>query len=253
MDITSELTITIPLRIDSKERTENLNAVVDFFINRSLASIILLEADINQLYFPTKHVRLSYHFIKDLNPLFHRTRYINQLLALAPTNIVGVWDTDVIVPLKQIHKGVKEVKEGIVLNFPYDGRFIFLNESQSVKLRKDVSNLKDLPIQYIGRSIGGAFIVNRDKYGQAGGENENFDGWGPEDMERVKRMEILELPISRISGELYHLYHPRGRNSTCDDPERDKRYLKILLNICRMNKQELTNYIAQNNTSKYNI
>jgi hypothetical protein len=63
----------------------------------------------------------------------------------------------------------------------------------------------------MGRSsVGGAFIVNKQRYLKGGGENENFYGWGPEDAERLKRMEILEEPTQRIEGPLFHLHHPRG-------------------------------------------
>ena len=48
-------------------------------------------------------------------------------------------------------------------------------------------------------------------YVQAGGENEHFYGWGPEDLERVKRMEILGYSVTRIKGDLYHLYHLEGK------------------------------------------
>lgn len=48
---------------------------------------------------------------------------------------------------------------------------------------------------------------------RTGGENEYFYGWGMEDMERVKRMEILGLPVSRVDGSLFHLFHYRNENS----------------------------------------
>lgn len=57
-------------------------------------------------------------------------------------------------------------------------------------------------------SVGGAFLVNKTKYLETGGENEGFYGWGPEDVERVKRLEILELPIARTKGALY-IHHER--------------------------------------------
>ena len=44
-------------------------------------------------------------------------------------------------------------------------------------------------------SVGGAFLVNKNVYIKYGGENQHFYGWGPEDAERCKRMEILGLPI----------------------------------------------------------
>lgn len=47
--------------------------------------------------------------------------------------------------------------------FPYDGRFIFLNEAMSDRIRKDVSVLEKVDATSIGMrpSVGGAFLVNR--------------------------------------------------------------------------------------------
>lgn len=65
-------------------------------------------------------------------------------------------------------------------------------------------------------SVGGAFLVNRKVYLKAGGENEHFYGWGPEDTERVY-----------------------GINSGFDCGVRDKQNLQALIDTCRMTKAEL--------------
>jgi hypothetical protein len=88
-------------------------------------------------------------------------------------------------------------------------------------------------------SVGGAFLVNKEKYLLAGGENENFYGWGPEDVERVKRMEILEYPIPRSKGSCYHLYHPRILETGVNKEELLTHNQKMLLNTCNKTKEEL--------------
>ncbi len=256
MDITKELTIVIPVRIDSKEREKNLNTVLSFFLHYTYAAIIILEADTKQYYnYSTITDRLSYQFLKDNNPVFHRTRYINLLIKKSKTNIIGIWDSDVLVDQSQIIKAIIEIKKGTTMSFPYDGRFIFLNLEQSITAREDFYSFKKIFIKqnmqsnFNRPSVGGAFVINREKYIEMGGENENFYGWGPEDVERVKRMEILEEPISRIKGELYHLYHARGINSGSDNGIRDIYCLKELIKICKMNREELLSYI---NSKKWN-
>lgn len=250
MDLTSELTIVIPVRIDSKERKENLDVVLFSLLNTTNAFIIILEADTEQRYYCNEiNNRLNYLFVQDNNPIFHRTHYLNNLLNLSKTNIVGVWDTDVILDGSQINEAVKAIKNGITFCYPYDGRFLFLGIEQSNKIRKDVLTfLHDKPCSEletlcIGRpSAGGAFVVNKQRYLKDGGENENFYGWGPEDAERLKRMEILNEPIKRIQGFLFHMYHPRGINSTCG-LERDKNNIQELIKICQMRKDQLQEYI----------
>ena len=51
MDVTSELTIVIPVRIDCKERKENLDAVLYSLLNATDAFIITMEADTEQRYY----------------------------------------------------------------------------------------------------------------------------------------------------------------------------------------------------------
>lgn len=83
-------------------------------------------------------------------------------------------------------------------------------------------------------------LVNKTKYLEAGGENEGFYGWGPEDAERVKRLEILELPIARTKGLLYHLHHERKPDIGVDNRKKAQHNQKVLLNTCRQSKEELT-------------
>jgi len=255
VDITKELTIVFPVRIDCVERKENLEVVLSSLLEMTNASIIVLEADTEQRYIISNN-RLKYVFIHDEDLIFHRTRYLNQLLSMSETNIVGVWDTDVVVTKRQIVKAVEAIKNGITLSYPYDGRFIFLDSQESNEAREDISsflkneNKKNESSIFKRSSVGGAFIVNRQRYMDAGGENENFYGWGHEDAERFKRLEILQEPINRISGPLFHLYHPRGVNSRYDFIAREKNNLKEFLHVCQMNKEELYNYVKTWNNKK---
>lgn len=250
MDKTKKITILIPLRIDFSERKENLDSVVSFFLQNTSATILLLEADRRQQYFcNVDNERLRMVFIEDEDPIFYRTHYINQLLKMSLTNIVGIWDTDVLIPLSQILLAVENIANGATMSFPYDGRFIELSEGKSKEVKKKVSlflkeNEKTEFKPMIRPSVGGAFFVNKDKYMACGGENENFYGWGPEDAERVKRMEILEESITRVKGALFHLHHSRGINSGFDGGKRDVHNLISLMDTCKRNKAELKEYIS---------
>ena len=251
MDITSELTIVIPVRVDSYERKENLDMVLLSLLEMTEASIIILEADMEKRYFFDEwKERVKFIFIHDKNIVFHRTHYLNKLIQMSGTDIVGVWDADVILHPSQIKEGTTVVKNGTTLCYPYDGRFLFLDIEQSNNVRNNIlsfsydKNKESMTVPVWGRpSVGGVFIINKQRYLQAGGENENIYGWGPEDVERVKRMEILEEPVERVSGPLFHLYHPRGINSTFGHDERDRNNLKELIKVCKMNTEELRKYI----------
>ena len=51
MDITSELTIVIPVRVDSKEREENLRSILFYLISYTSATILIMEVDEEQKFF----------------------------------------------------------------------------------------------------------------------------------------------------------------------------------------------------------
>ena len=250
MDITSELTIVIPVRVDSKEREENLRSILSYLISYTSATILIMEVDEEQKFFlKNTDKRIKYYFKKDTDVIFHHTRYRNELLIRSETNIIAIWDADVFLTVSQLKAGIEWVKKGFTMCIPYDGRAFYLSPEDSINARKNIhsymNNCKERNlIPLLGRpSVGGVFIINKQRYLQAGGENENIYGWGPEDVERVKRMEILEKPMERGSGPLFHLYHPRGINSTFGHDERDRNNLKELIKVCKMNTEELRKYI----------
>lgn len=247
--MTVELTILIPVRIDSDERKANLDYVISFFLEYTSVYIIVLEADrIHQCLYK-KSDRLDIIYMFDDDPIFYKTKYMNYLLEEAKTDIVGIWDSDVIVFPSQIVDAVHSIKEGITMCFPYDGDFVFCDKRESEEIRQtgfnSIVQSRDETTKSIGKrpSVGGAFLVNKYKYMKLGAENETFYGWGAEDVERFKRMEILQEPISRIRGSLYHLYHPRGINSGFDRSKRDLICLKELIRICKMDREQLLAYI----------
>lgn len=250
MDITSELTIVIPVRMDSKEREENLRAILSYLISYTYATILVMEVDEEQKFFlKNTDKRIKYYFQKDTDVIFHYTRYRNELLIRSETNIVAIWDADVFLTVSQLKAGIEWVKKGVTMCIPYDGRAFYLSPEDSINARKNlyryINNCEEESlIPLLGRSsVGGVFIINKQRYLQAGGENENIYGWGPEDAERVKRMEILEEPVERVSGPLFHLYHPRGINSTFGYDERDRNNVNELIKVCRMSTEELRKYI----------
>lgn len=239
------ISIVIPIRIESAEREENLHCVLQYLLRSPFVHIELLEADKERCFFFTPHERIHYSFVHDEENVFYRTRYLNMLLRNAQYPIVGIWDADVLVPEPQLIAAIWHIMEGDVLCFPYDGDFRYLEKGRSETIRKTPDKLeRNDGRRLMGRpSVGGAFLVDRNRYLQAGGENEGFYGWGPEDAERVKRLEILELPVARTEGPLYHLHHERKPDTGIDNEKKARYNQKVLLNTCRMNKTQLETMI----------
>lgn len=242
------LTIGIPVRIDSKERMANLSAVVKH-LSELQCRIIVLEAD---AYPNINNIdcidNVDYVYMEDTNSLFHRTRYINQLLQMSRTEVVAIWDTDVLVPYCQIIEALQKIRLGATIAYPYNGRFVMLSEelSKQTRCRLDFDYLRNLKMSpFIGRKLcGGAYLVHKQRYLQCGGENESFTGWGPEDAERLHRIRILGHEACHIAlGELFHLYHPRGINSDYRSKDDAKQLREKFVKICCMSSNELKKYI----------
>lgn len=243
------LTFGIPVRIDNEERKANLRAVAGH-LGALGCRIIVLEADKQPKADDISHMNsVDYHFVEDAKPVFHRTHYINRLLDMARTETVGIWDTDVLVDYTQIIEALQLVQQGATLACPYDGRFMMLSEhlSAQIRLNLDFDYLRNLRMKpFLGRSqCGGAYLVHKERYLQCGGENERFTGWGPEDAERLHRVNILMHRACHISrGELFHLYHPRT-NSGYQSPEDARRLQEEFVKVCCMTADELKTYIAE--------
>ena len=235
-----QVSFVIPIRLDSPERERNLDLLLDLLSERDNTEIIVLEADTESKYsFKNPYNNLRYIFIEDHDVVFHRTKYLNRLLNETQTEIVGIWDSDVILPESQIIAAIEQIRNGeSVMSFPYDGHFYMLPPTWSNAFKNKRSYSFLLACAYSGNcslvhhSVGGAFFVRKTCYMQAGGENENFYGWGLEDLERYRRMKMRGYSISRTNGPLYHLYHPRKENSIYMSDLHEKKNLQVLCNTC---------------------
>lgn len=245
------LTIVILVRIDSFERLRNLELVLCSLSLMNL-SVIVLEADkIPKCAALLSSFGFRYEFVEDLDSIFHRTHYLNKLLRVCESQVVGVWDTDVILTQQQVEEALESILiRNYAMSSPYNGIAYYLSENQSARyaIRREISFLQACvsdSSRLMGRpSWGGVFLVNRKIYLQCGGDNEQFYGWGPEDAERVHRMEILGYPIYRVmSAPLFHLWHSRGINSMYFSDKAAMQSQHEFVKVCSMNAMELRAYI----------
>ncbi|AEI47387.1 galactosyltransferase-related protein [Runella slithyformis] len=247
IDLT-DITFLIPLRIDSLERLENIIVCTSFLLKYFKTNIVICEADNENTGLLRKALspEIRTFFVKDSNPSFHRTYYINELVRISTTPFVAIWDTDVLVEPEQIAVSVDSLRKNIYdFIYPYDGRFIdtgvvyrrlFIDRLDINVLK---SNTLDMEAPYTHNACGGGFIARREAYVQAGMENENFTSWGPEDGERLKRWRTLEMRIGWVKGEMFHLYHSRGINSRFKSDKEKKRLIIEADRIGDMSKKEL--------------
>lgn len=248
------LSIIFTVRVDSMERFNNIKATLSYYSKFTSCPIIVLEADKEpQLdsFIRSQHPDINYIFIEDANAIFHRTHYINEEFKQVRTVHAAVIDSDVIVPINQLIQANNALlQEKVIMTYPYDGRFVGIDAYFSDLFRKlidpeifeIINGNKQLMFGFI--SVGGAFLVDINKYKAVGWENEYFPGWGPEDFEREHRLDILGHKPIRIEGVIYHLSHPRGINSS-------NSYTPLILatkreycKVCSMMPGELRAYIS---------
>lgn len=245
------ITFCIPIRVESQYRMQNLNSLLQYLNIYLDTNYLILEADqISRFKNDLDIKNIDYIFVKDEDEIFHRTKYINQMLKMAKTSYAAVWDTDAIAPIEQVEMAYLALQQNRnTMLYPFSGAFMALNELVSAHFSR-VLDINLIEFSYIPKylmngfySVGGAYMVNVQKYLEAGGENENFYGWGPEDAERNARIQILELGVERIDGPLYHLFHTRGINSRDANEENAIKNKKEFCKICGMTTSELRGYI----------
>jgi hypothetical protein len=216
-----DTTFIIPVRLDSIIRLENLLLTVEYLTEHFHTNILVLEAAPygNGLIPALLKEQATYRFVEDRDVIFYRTKYLNQMTDEVETPYLAIWDADVIMDSTQIAEAVGKLRTGEAdIAFPYDGHFYDVsNYLREHYLRhRDIAVFKrnegKMELPYKSEMIGGAILVNREKYVHAGKENLLFYGWGPEDTERYHRWKAFGYRIFRSEGSLYHLTHPRDVN-----------------------------------------
>lgn len=210
------VTFIVPIRIDSEDRLINYNIIIEYLTSLFKTNIIVCESDKESHEEKLKiHEDIKYIFHKTDDDYFHRTMILNLMTKESKTNIVCNYDTDVIFSEEQYIESIEAINNGDTLVFPYGGKFMSLPKEMFYLVKeKRINEIKESDmIMAHPNSLGGAFFFNKEKYTEAGLENENFISWGFEDNERVTRLIKLGHKISRVKGMLYHLDHDRTMNS----------------------------------------
>ena len=221
----TDMTFIIPIRADTVVRIENLILTVDHLQDRLQTRIAVLEAAPcnNGIIQNLLKDRVTYLFVEDKDPVYHKTKYLNRMAVDVKTDFVGIWDADVIVEHEQIMDAMQHLRQSLCdIAYPYDGDFYDISDllRNHYLVHRDLEFLKanrgKMQLLYkvdgvIG-AVGGAILAKTDKYRLAGMENEDFYGWVLDDGERHYRWLSFDFKIYRSQGGLFHLTHTRDSN-----------------------------------------
>jgi predicted glycosyltransferase involved in capsule biosynthesis len=218
----TDTTILILIRMDSIERLENTIAVIQHFQRHIDTNIYLLEADKHCNGILQKMVgdSVRYEFVEDDDPVLYKTWYFNRMLKTVSTPFVAIWDVDTIAESTAIGECIDELRKGNAdISLPYNGvcldtsrifRTLYLKKQDEAILVRNIHKMNRLSEHIL---VGGAVMMNRQKFITLGGENEAYYGWGDDDYDRYVRFMNHGLKIYRSKNVLFHLTHPRGINS----------------------------------------
>lgn len=243
----NDLSIIVPFRRDVPEREENLRILLFFLQELKGSRILILEADSREQLFdlPDKVEKI---FLTDHSSLFHRTRYVNEILHHITTPYLAVWDNDVLIPFRQTAKAYSLLQQNTDIVIPYNGTTLNIPGSlrrEIIRRPGSLDTVREEGSNMFGHfSVGGIFFIQTALYRQSGGENEYIRGWGPEDLERVKRWEILNYRLRFLEDPLFHLSHSRSSDNYRQSASLTAQNQKELLKVCSMNTPELENYIT---------
>ena len=246
-----DTTFIIPVRLDSMIRLENLSLTLDNLESNFDTNIVIVEAAyynngiLQQLINPD----ISYRFIEEKDPIFHRTQHLNIISKEVDTAITGIWDADVIFESYQIIEAIQQLRENKCdFAYPYNGQFLdtteilrnhYLLNKDIGFLKKNIPKMNQLYSQRDKFALGGAFLISTEKYKLSGLENEEFYGWGVQDGERYYRWLILNYSMYRSEGPLFHLSHPRNINGKMRSENYHNKATDMIYSIMNSTKKEL--------------
>lgn len=119
----NDVTIVIPVRVDSPQRAASLKRLILFLRQFADIEILIIESDTISRIDSQEGVRTM--FMKDSSPLFFRTRLANIAIRQVNRSYIGVWDADVLIDAEPFEKAMGMLRNGeadVIL--PYDGRAI---------------------------------------------------------------------------------------------------------------------------------
>jgi hypothetical protein len=203
----NDLTIVIPVKIESSDRYNNLKTVLGYINHHFKTNIKIIEetSNIPKIDFLDnfKNLSIDYKFyVVPNNTPYHRTKYLNEMIFSTKTKIVSNYDCDVFFPVETyvnvVNKLLNNESDFI---YPYTNGYgqkqLFYSNWQESYFKEwvyypmiqflknfDISvfNDDDENIKIDITDVGHSLFANTDKYKEAFAENEDFISYGPEDI-----------------------------------------------------------------------
>lgn len=251
-----DLTFLIPTRIETEDRLRNIISSVSYLLKHIPSKVIVKEVS-SQPIFQFKAIpeirkyvdisNLTSLYEKSQEPLFCKSKVLNDLIVASSTKVVANYDADCILPISSYHQAYDAINDDQVdIVYPYGCGIYQWRTSYTPEIYEKFVNTLDTSVLDQNKSLSNSTIgwtqfVNRKKYIESYMMNENFISWGCEDDEFYYRMSVLGNRIGRIDNYVYHLEHARTHNSWFSNPNFNNNY-HLWNQIKTFDKKQLIRY-----------
>jgi len=209
-----ELTFCISLFIDSENRINNLDIVIQYIQNSMNTNIVICETgEVSKI--KDRYSNINHIFCED-SSFFNRQKYLNVAVRNAKTDYFIHFDSDVIISSFQIFNALQLLKEDKCdIVYPYDGKFYNVPKNLHSKILNYNNESIDLCQcrLVVAHSVGGAVMFKKKVFWDGGGANEFYRGLGYEDNDLDLRFHRLGYRFERTNNVLLHLDHVRKETS----------------------------------------
>ena len=235
-----DLTFLIPTRIETEDRLRNIISSVSYLLRHVPAKVIVKEVSGRNtfLHRALPEIRkyadtdnLIHIYEENNDPLFCKSKVLNDLIVASDTSIVANYDADCILPKESYRKAYEMIlhQEADVV-YPYGCGIYQWKAEFNMEIYDefvkswDGTSVLDKKKTLSNSTIGWTQFIRRENYINSYMMNENFVSWGCEDDEFYFRMSTLGNRIGRLNNYVYHLEHGRTYNSWFSNPNFNNNY-----------------------------
>ena len=251
-----DLSFLIPTRIETEDRLRNIISSVSYLLKHIPAKVIVKEVSERPTFqfraIPEikKYVdisNLTYLYEETKEPLFCKSKVLNDLIVASDTKVVVNYDADCILPISSYCQSYDLIiNDQADVVYPYGCGVYQWKAEYNRNIYDEFVNSLDVSVldkkkTLSTSTIGWTQFVSREKYINSFMMNENFISWGCEDDEFYYRMSVLGNKIGRIDNYVYHLEHSRTHNSWFSNPNFNNNY-QLWNTIKTFDRNQLVDY-----------
>jgi len=178
------VTFTIPIKIDSKDREANLTILMDYLTKYFDTNVLVCETNQELLKAFWKPAWPGFPlYLKTNKALFHKTRLLNHMARVATTEIIVSYDCDILLPPQAYVEAANKIHEGMLdFCYPFNKPIKFIKKPALALLREklDGDTLDSISTPQPNPDLppGGCFFMNRKKFIEGGEGKRKHDFLG---------------------------------------------------------------------------